>query len=108
MLPLAFACSSDSNATPVSPETVEMEAATAESGELEATTSELGGWTKVCHLLPKTRRNGETGDFAFKIVRVQQKAVLRHLGHGDVKNACSDAMAVGEDCWDCAVTFPPT
>jgi hypothetical protein len=103
MLALAFACSSDSNATPVSPEIVGLEAVTAETSGLEAVTAETAQWTQVCHLIQRTARNGETGEFAFEVRRVRPQNVLKHLWHGDVQNACSDAMAVGENCWSCAV-----
>jgi hypothetical protein len=108
-LPLAIACSSDSNATPVSPEVVGLEAATTELSNgapvspetdgLQSATAEASTWTQVCHLRPSTR----DGDWEFVIRRVQPGAVLRHFWHGDVKNECSDAMAIGDDCYSCAV-----
>jgi hypothetical protein len=108
-LPFVVACSSDSNATPVSPEIVGLEAATAElsSGAqvapgtdgLQSVTAEASHWTKVCHLKPNTR----DGDWEFVVLRVHPNAVLRHLWHGDVQNECSNAKAIGDDCYSCAV-----
>ena len=110
-LPLVVACSSDSNATPVSPEMVGLEAASADlsSGTqvapatdgMQAATSAMSEWTQVCHLRPSTR----DGDWEFVILRVHPNAVLRHFWHGDVQNECSNAMAIGDDCYSCAVAL---
>jgi hypothetical protein len=86
-LPFAFACSSDSNATPVSPETTGLEAVTAEVAEKD----------QLCHRNPDV----DDGDPAWVVISVAVSSVPAHLEHGDFFNDCSDALLVGDDCSSC-------
>jgi hypothetical protein len=87
-LPLAVACGSDSNSTPVSPETV----------GLEAVTAGVADRTQLCHHNPDV----DDGDPEWVVILVATSSVESHIeNHGDFINDCTNALLVGDDCSSC-------
>jgi hypothetical protein len=87
-LSLGLACSSDSNANPVSPEPTSLDALTAEAADK----------TQICHHNPDV----DDGDPEWVVILVASSSVESHIAnHGDFINDCTNALLVGDDCSSC-------